>query len=352
MAGIFINGVYTMGFDMDPSPTQLFNGSLGSGGSMQTSGTPFSFGYLWAPNSGSGAYGVLLGVNLATLIKGIRFFVTSYPSAGQILFEWVDATTATIQISLRLDNTGSLQFYLGSGTGTPLGSPSGALSVTAGVWTYLETMVTINNTTGAVECKINGATAAISATGLNTRSSANNWVSQVNLLSLTSVSTKFDDWYMADTTAAAPLNTYWGPVWVKGDASSANSAVGGRNAWTPTNPTNVNHSNVANIPINTAEFNSDSTVGDYDMFQFPTISAVSVLLLNFWVAVNLASAGVRTLVINCDSGGTDSAGSPFTPPTGLPPQLFNQPYVVDPNTGVAWTVANAAAAEGGLKVNS
>lgn len=345
MAGIFQNGVWSMGFDMDPVISQIFG--LNTAGSMQNSVTPFGFGYSYNTGSGNNP-GISLGTNLATLIMGIRFFWPSLPSTTSIIFNWFDTTANASQVTLRVTAAGALQFYLGSGTGTPIGSASATGIVRPNTWTYLETTVTISATVGVVECRINGnATAVISATGQNTKSTANTFLNAVFLPSPPAAS-NYDDWYMLDTTASSPLNTYLGNVQVRGDAPNNNSAVGGRNAYTPTNPTNVNHSNVANIPANAAEFNADSTVGDYDMFRFPALSAASVLFLNEWALLDLDSAGARTVALNGYSGGTDDLGTAFTPPSGTP-TLFNLPLVVDPNTGSAWTVANAGSAELGVK---
>jgi hypothetical protein len=253
---------------------------------------------------------------------------------------------------LRWFPDGHLQFYLGSGTGTPLGPPSAAGVLPGTTWTYIETKVIINASTGMVECRINGnATAIISATGLNTVSTANVWVSGfvMNSNFYGSTNSYWDDWYMLDTTAASPLNTYLGAVQVKGDKATANSAVGGRNAFTPTNPTNSNYQNVANVPFNSAEYNFDDNPGDYDMFRFGSLSAQTVYFLNEWAVEELDAAGPRTVALDCYSNGTDAQGAAFTPSAGTP-TLYNQAFIVDPHTGLAWTVANAAAAELGVQV--
>jgi hypothetical protein len=336
---------------MDPSAAQIFN--LGTiSGSATSSGTPFGQGYSWAINSQLN--GLALGVNLTTLIVGMRYNFSGLPAASAIIHEWWDATAAAVQVTLRVFNDGHFQFFLGTGTGTPIGPASAVGLARVSTWTQIETKVTISSTVGQVEMRMNGgATPIITTTASqNTQSTANAWVSGFLFESpVASPNSLWDDWYMLDTTGAAPLNTYLGNVQVKGDKSSANSAVGGRNAWTPTNPQNDNHLNVGNIPANAAQFNADSTPGDYDMFRFPPISAITVLFINEWALLELDAAGARTVELDGYSGGTDAPSQAYTPPSGSP-QYFNQAYVKDPNTSAAWGVTAAGNAEFGVKVQT
>jgi hypothetical protein len=348
MAGIFQQGAYFMGFDMDPTGAQIW--TQANQGNISST-TPFSFGYSWLV--GGNAAGVLFNTNLTTVICGFRVNVSALPSSGTgILCAWYDATGGAIQVALRLNSTGQLQFYLGAGTGTPIGSASAAGTLASGTWPYIECTVTISATVGFVECKVNGTTVITTAATQNTKSTANTFVNAFQIEGPAGNNSEFDDLYILDTTGSSPLNTYLGPVQVRGDAASANSAVGGRNAWTPTNPTNVNHSNVANIPASATEYNADATVGDYDMFQFPALpsNVATVLAVDEWALTLLDSAGARTLELNCYSNGTDSPTAAFTP--GTTAGYTNQVSAVDPHTSSAWTVANAGAAELGVKVQS
>lgn len=348
MAGIFQDGGFFMGFDMDPAAATIFTQSaLGVG---DNSDTPYSFGYAWS--NGNNTSGVLLNTNLTTLISGFRVKLGSLPATNGIIAGWFDATANGTQVTLRVTSTGSLQFYLGNTTSTPIGPASAGGLVTASNWNaWIECTVTISATVGFVECKVNGTTAITTAATQNTKNTANAWVNAFQIVGPVNPC-RFDDLYLLDTTGSSPLNTYLGPVQVRGDKSNANSAVGGRNAWTPTNPQNNNHLNVGNIPANAAQYNADSTVGDYDMFAFPSLpsNVATVLAVDEWALTLLDSAGARTVVLNCYSNGTDSPGTAFTP--GATAGYQNQVSVVDPHTSAAWTVANAGAAELGLKVQS
>jgi len=351
--GIFYNGVFSMGFDMDPNTSQIFTQSAG-GGTSNTQ-TPFGYGYslvlVNSPNAG-----ILFNTNLTTVIVGARLLVTGgLPGSSAVIWSFYDATAGAAQVTLRVFSDGHLQFYLGSGTGTPLGSASASGVIANNTWVYVEASVTINSSAGAVACQVNGSS-VITASSLNTQSTANTYVNAFQFVNVSSINGWYwDDWYMLDTTGVSPLNAFLGNVQVRGDKPNNNSVVGGRNAWSPTNPTNVNYTNVGNVPYNAAEYNGDSTVGDYDMFRFPSVSAASVYFVNEWAALTLDSAGSRTVELNAYSttggGSTDAPGPPVTPSSGSI-TYFNQPQTVDPNTGSAWTVVGAGNVELGVKVQT
>lgn len=347
MSGIFQQGLFTMGFDMQPSGSQILTHT--TQGSPNAT-TPFSFGSSWSTNASPG---VIFGVNLASITRGIRMLIPNMPSVSGLVAQWWDLGAGVVQCSLRLFADGHLQFYLGAGTGTPIGPASAAGLVLANRWVYIENKVTINSTTGFLECKLNGTTTAITmAATQNTQSSSNAYLNCEDFVSPSNAS-NFDDWYILDMTGASPFNNYLGNVQVRGDACSANSANSSRNAWTPTNPTNVNWQNNANVPANAAEYDADSTPGDYDMFRFPALpgSIATVYAVNEWALLELDSAGARTVELNCTSGGTDSPSAAFTPNAGTP-TYYNQVLTQDPNTSAAWGVTAAGAAELGVKVQT
>jgi hypothetical protein len=343
--GIFQNGLFSMGFDMSPSSTEIFD--IGAAGSASAT-TPFGTGFSWTTN---GSPGKTLGVNLVTLIAGIRYNCT-LPTTSGIIMNFQDVTANASQVTLRAFNDGSFRFFLGTGTGTPLGSASATGLFNGSTWIYLEAKVKIDATTGTVELRVNGnTTPVITASSLNTKSTANVWVSGFIVQSTSGATYFFDDWYMLDTTGASPLDTYLGNIRVLTDKPSG---AGAHTQFTPTNPTNVNYTNVGNTPALTTEYNSDGTAGDIDSYAFPNLPAnvSSVIALNHWYKTELDAAGVRTVVSGCRSGGSDFFDSTAqTPPNGTY-KYFNTVWEKDPNTSSAWTTANAQSAELAVKINT
>lgn len=360
MATIFKNGWWSMGFDMSPTGANVFNGGGSSAPNVGNSGavgnTPYLQGLSWALLNQFSL--INLGTNLATLWTGFWVKLPSLPGTNQRILAWYDLSTTTIQCNLRVYSDGHFELCSGSGTTRITGTSASATGlIVANTWCHIQTKITIDPSAGVFQLVINDSgshTTAISGTGLNTRTSANSWVSQLELNSVvTTGNTFYDDWWMLDNSGSSPFNGFLGIIQVQGDKPSANSAVGGRNAYTPSNPQNDNHLNVGNIPATTAQFNSDNSTGDYDMFRFPSLSsAASVLGLNVWVTIGQDAGGTHTIGIDCYSGGTDAISSAITPAAITTPSFVNQTFNVDPNTSAAWTPTNAGNAELGVKTLS
>lgn len=352
MASIFnSDGAWSMGFDMNPAGANVFTQMLGGGGTAISTTTPYSFGLSLQIGNSSG---ILLGTNLTTLIVGYAYMPAAIVSSGTgIVATFHDATAGAAQVTLRESSTGTLQFYLGSGTGTPLGPATAAGTISPFVWSYIEMVVTISATVGYVQLNVNG-TNLILASGLNTKSTANTFVNAFQFTQPGAFNCFVDDWYMLDSTAPAPNNAPLGPVQCRGNGATTNSGVSGRNAWTPISGTN--HGNVATTPAVPGTYNFDSTPGDYDMFGFGALpsTAATVFFVTEWANVLLDSAGARTVSLDAStvvSGASthDTLSTAFTPSASS--LLYNRSLTVDPS-GAAWTPTSAGAIELGVKVVS
>jgi hypothetical protein len=101
-------------------------------------------------------------------------------------------------------------------------------------------------------------------------------------------------------------------------------------------------------------YNSDSVVGHKDMFNFPALSGtpVSIYAVTVRAAMSKSDGGARTVNLKTDSGGTLSNGSApgLSPPLSISYQSSN--WLLDPNTGLAWTSAGVNAAKGGYEIAS
>ena len=358
MAGIFgTKGVWSMGFDMSPTASAVFTGGGSASpnlGSANSANTAYGFGFAWNLNN---QFSVInLNANLATLWLGFWVKLAALPGTNQRMIAFYDHA-GTIQCNLRVYSDGHFAFCQGSGTTLIVGTSASATGlISANTYCHIQVKITINNTTGEVGLVVNDTgshTTAISATGLNTRSSTNNEVSQVEFNSVINGNCYYDDVWMLDNSAASPLNTYLGIKQCKGEKASANSGTSGHNQWAPTNPQNDNHLNVGNAPFNSAQYNAAMTPGQYDMFPFPSLAAVSVSFVTAWVECGLENAGApHTVKIECDSGGTIAESASITPGVVATPTFTNECFIVDPATSSAWTVSAAQAAELGLKINT
>jgi hypothetical protein len=369
MAGIFkTNGVWTCGFDFFGTGSS----QIQAGGVFDLVSAPanLSCDPTYARYSGKGirTSGVLgvgrtLGVNLQSMIVGFAFWTAGLPAGsntiGILAFE--DLTAGALQVGLGYNSQGQFQFYQ-SGVlvnftqpSVPIGLPSAANLLTVNTYMYLEVMVTIaSGGAGQLILNVNG-TQAINFTG-NTKQTANAWVSQVVIGENGTPTTPdhhFDDLYMLDLTAPAPLNTFCGPVRVQTDTPNADSANAGLNQWSFTTPQGTDFGNLANIPPNTAQYDFDGNVGDRMSFRFPSLTSL-VYALNMWYSAEEDAAGTRSLVPIFRNNGNDQVG---TSPGNLNSSYtyYNQAANLDPNTGNPWTSGPQGAVnacELGLKVAS
>lgn len=342
MAGsIFQQGVYGCSFafvDTAGAASQIFDAS--SGFVWSTLVTRFGTGVSVAISNGSATKN--LGVNLPELIEGIAFRCDALPVSGwAILREWADS--GTVQVSLQVSASGQLQFFRGTGTGSPLGSATPQATVVAGIFLFLQARITFSVTVGAVELFIDFATtAAISAIGLNTSASTNAYANQALFVSSGfpggTPATYFQDWYILDLTESAPFNTYLGNGRYQADGPTSDSATLGLNTWSLTTPQGTDYGNFANIPPNSSDYNSSAVVGARASCRFPNLGASTthVTFFNTWVSAELNGAGVNTLVIVYRNSGTDQVGPVITPANGTY-AFFNTISTIDPATGLPWT---------------
>lgn len=350
MAGIFrTQGVWSCGADFLPT------GNLVAGGAFDAILNAPQVSASWARFSGKGIQfpsnsyaGRSFGVNLATHIGGFAYDMPALPIGATLgsIATWMDTTAGSPQATLGVNTQGQLQFYQSGGLGigglaTPVGPASATGVIIPGAYNFIEFTVTINNVTGVLECRVNG-TVVITFTG-NTKVTANSYVNQLRIGSLSTVLPQMDDLYLLDTTAPAPLNTYLGNGRIQTDGPNADSATGGLNQWAFTTPQGSDFANAANIPANVAQYDSDSTLNDRMSFRFPVITANKVFFLNSWISSEQDAAGTRQITPIYRSNAVDQVGDPIALSNGVY-VYSNQASVTDPNTSATWAAGSVAAA--------
>lgn len=207
---------------------------------------------------------------------------------------------------------------------------------------YIEFQGTISATVGTAIVAVEGVT-YLNLTGQNTKGSgANTTVAQFYWTKQNSVvGALLDDVYYDDSL------TLHGPRRVRTGYASANSAV----TWTPLASTNVSQISEAHMDSDTT-YNSTTGVGNVDLFTTGTyIGAATVV-----DAVQMRAA-FRKDDVNPHVGATVlTSGATTTVGTGLSLTTsyvyVNDIYLTDPNTGSAWTPANANGVSIGYKMVS
>lgn len=272
-----------------------------------------------------------LSSSFATLIVGAAVKFTAIPTAATDLFMVVQDSN-TVQCGLSVTNTGALQFVRSSTT--TIGSASSGGIIVAGVWNFIEMLVTISNTVGVVQAWLNGIQ-VINSSGVNNRSSANNSSNQIGLGEYNNNGTGspflFDDLYCFDTGGSV-LNS------VAGDSRfvvSMASASGSFAQFTPVGaPANWDCVNEI-PPDDDTTYVADGTIGDRDSYDFEsqTFTGNAIMVVP-WVRARKDDAGAHTIELSLRNGGVDAFSSAISVPSSYSYQNGGA-FVVNPNGGGA-----------------
>jgi hypothetical protein len=136
--------------------------------------------------------------NYGTLIWGNRFQINQFGTFGVTLTDFT-----TNQLTVGINSIGQIAVWRGSLGGTLLATSSASIGLN--VWHYLEAKLTVHNTSGAWNIYLDGVN-ILSATGQNTRVSANSYANVFKVTSSGSSGTRayIDDLYLFDNSG--PFN--------------------------------------------------------------------------------------------------------------------------------------------------
>lgn len=274
-----------------------------------------------------------------TRVCGFAFYFNAGSLSATNTCQFMDA--GTTQVNLIVTSAGALQV---TRNGTQLGITAGGVIVGL-TWYYIEMKVKIDPTTGTYEVRVNGVN-VLSGTGANTRATANSTTNQLQMGPFASAGIYIDDLYVCNTSGSVN-NDFLGECRIltslpTGDGASTN--------WTPS--TGANHwANVDDNPPNDdTDYNSDSTVGDIDLYTFPSVSPTGAIgAVQVTICARKDDAGVRQLSEVCRSGGTNFVGAnTFTMASTY--SMYREIMETDPNTSAAWTNTGVNNAQFGVKV--
>lgn len=200
-----------------------------------------------------------------TLVMGVAVFFNSATWSDADLFTLYDSA-GNVQLTLGTTTSNDFRLWRGTRAGGTLLATSP--TVTPAFTVYVELLATIHPTAGAYELRINEVT-QFSASNANTRNGAYNDIQRVRLSGATGYF--LDDFYIADTSAPAPLGYFWGNVKIEALRTSGNGDVIG---WTKFNDSN--YKNVDEMPHNSdTDYNYSSQINASDLFQMGNMSAGS-----------------------------------------------------------------------------
>lgn len=279
----------------------------------------------------------------STWITGFAFKYEALPTSNSAICSWYDSANGE-QLTLTCDTSGNMSLRRGSSSGTILMTASAPLVVNT--WVYIELKVTINNTTGSAELRINGTTVA-SISGVDTQYSSTLSTARRLRLNGSNVGySQIDDLYVCDGTGSTN-NTFLGDCRV--DALSPNAA-GTYTDFTPVGGVN-NWENVAGaLPLETSNYNTADTVGAADSFALPNLSALSSTIFGVQSVLSAKKddAGARSINARLRLASTDYDGAAHS--LGDSYAGYMHIWETNPNTSTAWTESDINGMELGYEV--
>lgn len=355
MSLLFLDGFdHYVTADITKKWTSIFGGTpvIASSGRRSTTALQSATG----TSTAAGSISKSLPSAISTIIVGTALYLANLSSQSQhlnnIFLMLFDGATGHIGIGV--DSVGALVASRGATNisyGTHLGASAGGL-ISTGVWNHVEAKVTIHDSTGSVEVKLNGVT-VLNLTNIDTRNGGNASVNVIYIGQFNSsggTHFRFDDFCICDT-AGSTNNNFLGDVRIDTLYPSGNGNYS-QFLGSDGNSTD-NYLLVDETTPNTTDYNDGSAVNDRDSYAIGNLSALSSQTV-YGVQVNAAilkdDAGSKSAATFVRSSSTNGDGSSVALSTSQ--TYVSQVFETDPNGSVAWTETTVNAMEAGVKVTA
>lgn len=252
---------------------------------------------------------------------------------------------ATLHITLRVNGA---KFQVCRSSGTILAT--GATTVNANTWYYVELKVKINDTTGTVDMQVNGVN-ELALTGQDTKNGGS--TGQIGTINLPSQGgpnwVYWDDLYVCDDTGATN-NNFLGDVKVEcifPNGNGTTSQLDGSDGNQVDNYLLVDET----TQDGDITYVESADIGDKDTYAYGALAtaAGTVFGVQLNPLVRKNDAGSRSIVSVARVSGTEEDSAV---------ELLSDSYLYLSDTrdtkpgGGAWTIADVNAAEFGVKVNA
>lgn len=288
----------------------------------------------------TGQYGIPANLkqafaNQATVVTGAGWLMSAN---GVDLLSLQDGASTQIKIRFNGDNT--LSVVRGDGTVLATSDPSTQQFLTNPYWPYLEFKATIHNTAGAFELWVN-ETLWLSATGVNTRFTANDYANGVSIG--VGGNAHVDDFYIDDGSRGLWGNQKMEYLPVNGDGTYTQLSRGGADSGS-------NHGQVDESAQNgDTDYVKATAVGQKDTYTLTPMSGapLDVTCLQLTMVARKEDILDREVAFLLKSGATEDLGANLSLDTSY--GHFIKPYVLDPHTGSPWAYAGVNAAEIGVE---
>lgn len=251
---------------------------------------------------------------------------------------------ATVHTGLYLTANNAIAAFRGTNA-TVLGTSANNV-VPASGFCYIEVKTKIDDSTGTVEVKVNGAS-VLSLTGQDTRNGGNASATGISFRGIVNTS-KIDDLYICDTSGSTN-NDFLGDVRIDclfpdGD--------GNYSQFTPSTGTS-HYQLVDEATPNTTDYNDGATVGDRDSYTFANLSSLAsqtVYAVQVCMAINKDDAGSKSAASFVRASSTNGDGASIS--LGTSQVITTQVFEQNPSGPAAWTESTVNGMEAGCKVTA
>jgi len=255
---------------------------------------------------------------------------------------------ATNQINFRVTNTGVWKVYRNA---TLLAT--GTNSMVVGQWYFIAIKVTISDAAGVVTLNMSGP--GVNATeinivagdGVDTQNTANAYATRLSMTRLTAAGNIFlDNFHLYNGADGAPWDAISGERRIYFNLPDADGADV---AWTPSAGNRFACVD-ENPPNGDTDYISEATATDKSSFTVPALAGITPDAVQAIMYARRDDAGPRGIKLYTDIGGTDYLGSEFL--VGATYLYYAEQWVLSPDSGVAWGLAEVNAAEWGVQLST
>lgn len=340
------------GFEITRDADDLQRRYTVSGSLFPAFQTGRQFGYCVASGSDMTKFATPSLGNKATLIVGMAIYASDMSASGEedlILLSFNDGSTAQTYIEFDHDNTANtFNLMVKNGDGTLLASTTDDFAYYT--WYYLEVKVTINNSTGVVELRVN-ENEKINITSQDTQNTANAYANRVvfNCTNPTGVSdNQIDDIYINDDSGT-DNNTFLGDTIVEGLLPDSDD---GAQQWsaTPGAGDNADEVDDAGAADDNSTYVASDLDNQQDLYVMPNLTHITGNIKSVMVQAiaRLTLSGSRNMTFTYKTGAGTAQGSSVTV-NDTSFDYYNEIKERDPNDSALWTVTKINALSLGQK---
>lgn len=354
-AGGVHNFLYLAGFDALSANSEIgsylnFNNIAGGAQlNTNTTHTPFNTGQSLTDVSNQMKLTYTLPAATPKIIVGLYFKNRVSGTLAGTIFQFVEGGSNQLWLGFQSGNTGKLELRRGNSSGTLLGTTASAV-ITDLTFAHLELKVNINDSiaAGDVVLYVDGTSVLTLSAATDTQNTTNAWADVVQIGNA-DIACYIDDFFIVDWTIGNQ-----GQVGVSRVYYFTPNGPGATNDFTASGGggSGTNYQMVDETPNATSDYNSDSTAGHIDLYDYSNFTSqptfVKVLQLNNLIAV--MDSGVRTVRGLVRVSGSNYEGSDMVPTPSY--RFFPTIFLANPQTNLQWAYGEVNVVQAGLKIQA